>query len=678
MKKILAPCILIILVVVSSCRATQEASTGLRQQKDTTEASQGLLKWSDPVNGLRARVESCIIDPGMIEKSVFVRFENVSDRAILLPVSRILEKEAAGFELNAQSSAENKVLRWHRITLRPKYLSEVTRVPENPYLETIKLLPGKSTLFFVYGFLGEEIYEATTVTVRISAPDNKYANVWHGTISTPEYALYEDYTVLHGKLALPDCLPDLFRKLTMDVVGNAPFSPDRDALYLNYCLSRVLKLYRSDQVQAELNRRMVADKDHHGKMPYMTMLASLGDSKAKDFILEATKAEDKNLLYASILALASIAEEPQVGDWAIDRVLELLTDKRTLYFKNSGWFDSSYNHPVWYLASENLYNIFARLKYLKHGEGSIYGANPPKLEGYSKAVTALAALAKREEYGFEAIRPLGVICDSSAISHLIEILESQKNRDSYASNDAVWALSRFPEDPRVVASLLKVLVDENRESYPVDLEVVKALGICKAKEAVPVLLKYVAFPEVVEALGDIGDKRAVKRLERLVAANGKVPECYGCDYAGVERERRDKAKVALALLKDEDVIENLGRLLEDKNISEHTRCDIVRYLALTKNGETVKHMLNAIKEDPVGSVTGHCIGWLDNFKTDESIRGLIESFDVDFSKRKDWKPAYTPMQFKYLIAESLRKLTEQKFGADKQAWQAWYEKNKDK
>lgn len=53
-------------------------------------------------------------------------------------------------------------------------------------------------------------------------------------------------------------------------------------------------------------------------------------------------------------------------------------------------------------------------------------------------------------------------------------------------------------------------------------QAVYALGKLKAREAVPVLLEDIDYPESIDALGAIGDPRAVPALRKIVTKKGSV------------------------------------------------------------------------------------------------------------------------------------------------------------
>jgi hypothetical protein len=66
---------------------------------------------------------------------------------------------------------------------------------------------------------------------------------------------------------------------------------------------------------------------------------------------------------------------------------------------------------------------------------------------------------------------------------------------------------------------------------------------------------------------------------------------------------------------------------------------------------------------------------LGSFRHRAAVEGLIESFDRDFTGKSDWKRAYTPEMVREHIAESLRAITGQTFGPDKQQWLKWCQAN---
>ena len=50
----------------------------------------------------------------------------------------------------------------------------------------------------------------------------------------------------------------------------------------------------------------------------------------------------------------------------------------------------------------------------------------------------------------------------------------------------------------------------------------------------------------------------------------------------------------------------------------------------------------------------------------------MDCFDTDFAGKADWKRAYKPEMYRENIAESLRSITGQSFGADPESWKQWW------
>ena len=114
-------------------------------------------------------------------------------------------------------------------------------------------------------------------------------------------------------------------------------------------------------------------------------------------------------------------------------------------------------------------------------------------------------------------------------------------------------------------------------------------------------------------------------------------------------------------------------MLNDKSLGEFQRRTVVWRLGNCRDPRAVPLLIRTIKSDPSGSVVNQAITVLAAFKSQEAVQGLIECFDADFRGKSDWKRAYKSAMFRENIAESLRAITGQSFGPDKEEWLKWWQ-----
>jgi HEAT repeat protein len=113
-------------------------------------------------------------------------------------------------------------------------------------------------------------------------------------------------------------------------------------------------------------------------------------------------------------------------------------------------------------------------------------------------------------------------------------------------------------------------------------------------------------------------------------------------------------------------------MLSDRTLGEFQRRTAVWRLGDRRDPRAVPHLILAVKTDPSGSVVNQAITVLAVFKSKAAVKGLIDCFDADFGGKSDWKRACTPAMFRSNIAESLREITGQSLGPDKEQWQTWW------
>ena len=280
-------------------------------------------------------------------------------------------------------------------------------------------------------------------------------------------------------------------------------------------------------------------------------------------------------------------------------------------------------------------------------------------------------------------------------NHLVHMISNTKTNSVYdllikmcketnGDRTYVVALDRFG-DKRAIPILLECLkragknyqFNENFLHGDNFIRPVYALSNLNAKEAVPELLKYIVFPEVIESISSIKDDRIIAALNELKAANGVIKKDIVGKYPKLRIKRLIACKIALAKLDKKDPSTELMKVYNDKTFNEFNRREIVWSLAKFKEAKAVPFLINLIKTDKSGVVVNQSITVLSIFKYKSTVDGLIECFDADFKGKSDWKRAYNSEMFRDNIAKSLTELTGQKIKADKASWLKWWRLNRE-
>jgi HEAT repeat protein len=205
-------------------------------------------------------------------------------------------------------------------------------------------------------------------------------------------------------------------------------------------------------------------------------------------------------------------------------------------------------------------------------------------------------------------------------------------------------------------------------------QAVYALGRLKARDAVPVLLEDIEYRGVIDALGEIGDPRALPAMREIVAANGRIvrkgkpvaPERNG--------ERLYAAKVALMQFDIKNGVLRLAEMLDDPTLARNQRYDIVLRLGRQPDPRVIPYLVKLIKIEPDYFIVDLAIGVLAELKYRAAVEGLIECFDVAFKAQDLGKGEHvTPATYRNRIARSLQRITGQSFGGDKQPWLKWWQ-----
>jgi len=239
-----------------------------------------------------------------------------------------------------------------------------------------------------------------------------------------------------------------------------------------------------------------------------------------------------------------------------------------------------------------------------------------------------------------------------------------------------------------VEPLIAVVRDWEHE--PADLRVacVDILGEIKDKRAVPVIIdaanenrmtmKYSA----ARALGNIGDKRAAPVLIKLLNDKEWQVRLYATEALGKIGDISGARPLANLLLADPndkvrlaaiEALDKLNARTEYKTVLEafsDNDPQIRSYAVELSASWTVKEAMPAImgmlKSDRSNTVRASCAHTLGIFANYSAVPALIDALSDDY---KD---------VRIYALDSLKKMSNQNYGSDKEAWSHWFELNKDK
>jgi len=233
----------------------------------------------------------------------------------------------------------------------------------------------------------------------------------------------------------------------------------------------------------------------------------------------------------------------------------------------------------------------------------------------------------------------------------------------------IHALARHPEiagaaealealgDETAVPVLLDTLRYRDRATGAEKVRPAQAgvLGRLKRREAVPTLLKHIESAAAIDALGEIGDPRAVAPLKRYLR--------------GPSAPHRARAQIALARLEADDVGAAILQLLKTETIDAAT-VDFINALARLRERRAVVHLLRFARTSPNPLLRVVSIRALGEIGGKSAILGLIALFDIDFSGL--WHPDSRGAEpFFRDIAAALATATGQHLGPDPEAWRKW-------
>lgn len=597
--------------------------------------------WSEASGGLQAMILD-ISNCGYRGVDVVIALKNVSDHPLVVPVGDCRNQPRSGvFNLEVKTSggawkAETKFfqIKGAKQGLLDDDEEENAKKPEQPngpnHL-SFKLAPGSLAVVLLTGKNSPAIPVDAEVRIAMKqSAEIAAAGAWRGTLDTPPVVWSWDETMreaLKGGLEFPAFYPafDIRRGSVNNMSGC-------ETDFVRLCLSNqtllaALDRFGGDGVRIDFEQRFAREKDMPMKLLLASVAAGRGSKPAAIHLLEMMKQTDYEIvrnLHSAIERLIYHHDSRQPS-WLLAMAVAALSDERFVTgLEKTNWSEDT-RFTIAHVADED----------------------------------ANLALA------------LGQVQCREAVPFLIEMTRKNKSRMPIMALGAAG-------DPRAIPVLLEILKTEGESGKPAESDetftrVVEALSNLRATEAVPALLEYPQYPEVIEALDKIGDRSAIPVLRELVRNKGRVFHKDTEIRPKDAPERLVKSKIALATLEDGDAIPRLTALLGDKSFGEFDRREVIWRLGERADARAIPFLVKAIKTDPSGSVVNQAISVLAVFKYKAAVEGLIACFDADFTGKNDWKRAYEPSMFRENIAESLRDITGQKFGPRKKQWLHWWQ-----
>jgi hypothetical protein len=223
-----------------------------------------LLAWSQPVNGLAARVEFVSRD-----HVIFVRVKNQSDRLLSVPTANPSDENAAAlYEVFVQDGA----CEWRRAvpdrrSLRyfPGPRDDERKPPAEPQRQHdadpqsvdwpwITLRPGEDCIAHAAVVDEPDTGEDRSVKIVLGQPDGSVAGRWSGAVETQpraEYLSPNQFGALQDAVPFPDHFPP-FTHDRWWPMETSPFPSDAKRLHgPNRPIFDILSFYQPARVRAE-------------------------------------------------------------------------------------------------------------------------------------------------------------------------------------------------------------------------------------------------------------------------------------------------------------------------------------------------------------------------------------------------------------------------------------------
>lgn len=258
----------------------------------------------------------------------------------------------------------------------------------------------------------------------------------------------------------------------------------------------------------------------------------------------------------------------------------------------------------------------------------------------------------------------------------VEILAKMKSRKSlpvvlsllkegmYESR-VVAHLGKY-QDQSLAPLILQILGKHNHSFEPA----VDAAVDLKLTAAVPILLEhfdqdYKTYLNIYKGLDELADASILPVLQK------KLPSIKN-QYA------RAEMRMLIIKYQPETAVSELVKLLSDKDFPDYQRGDVVRKLKEIGDPSAVVHLVKILCEDKISHNRSAALKALAEFRTPDSVSGLIAGLNANYSNVDKLKvnANYSyKKEFQQRIREELKKISNQDFGVDAQRWRKWFAAN---
>jgi hypothetical protein len=606
-----------------------------------------LLNWSAPVNGLVARTEYIAL------LDFCVRLKNVSQWPLKVPTANRADAAAPRFfEVYVKQGHGS----WGPITGPSRFTRYFADPPD---LEKgsdrlfsrsfqrqqvpvdrpgVTLQPGEDCIALVAGRETDGNGEPRMVKVVLSRSKSGDPQQWAGVLETPSRPLESEWLVppeRRESLPFPTHFPDLCYDFSPHVAMSGRESPQWYLCHNNLLLTNLASLYEPAAVRREFELRMQRAKSLPMKLELAIVAAPAGSEAAALLLMRTMRSSDYGTwsnLHDAFTSLSFEFGEPGSSPlrrrdpppWLEELFLATSSDNRPVTGLGKTAFEK-----------ETPFTISSEFGML------------PTLVGwkYAKAIPLLKERVKSGKADYHTWSDLAELGDEPAVHQLIELLDQIGTKGPLTSEETL---------------------DDNFS------QIAMTLGGLKAREAVPVLLRYVEYPEIITCLEQIGDERATPALKKIVQDNGRILRDGLAVHPKFEQERLFAARLALAQFDPANAPLRLGELLADPD--RFRRSNVLDRLENLTDPRTIPFLVNVFKTDTDHWILRRSVRDLGRRKYKAAVEGLIACFDRKFKEEYFGKGEHvTPQTYPNLIAHSLQQITGKTFGADKQAWQKWWQ-----
>jgi hypothetical protein len=617
------------------------------EHRPLSDDVRALLNWSAPVNGLVARIEYIAV------ADFCVRLKNVSQRPLKVPTAnRVDEAAPRFFEVRVKQGRGS----WQSITgpsrftlyfADPPNLDDGTIRPELGSFQGgqvpsdrpgVTLQPGEDCIALVGDREIEGNGEPRTVKVVLSRARSDDPQQWSGVLETPSRPLLSEWIVPPERreaLPFPTHLPDLCYNFLPFPAMSLGESPLWLLYHNNMVLAHLASLYEPAAVGREFERRMRRAKSLPMKLELAIVAAPAGSEAAALLLVQTMRSTDYltwNNLHDALTFLSFPYGAPRSSPlrkrdppaWLQELFLATSSDNRSVTGLEKTNFEKGTSFTI----------------------SSQFGMLPTLIDWRSpKAIPLLKERVRAGKADYQTWCDLALLGDNQARHELIDLLDKIGKTGPLTSEETV------------------------REDFE---RIAIALGELKARDAVPVMLRYVEYPHIIEELEQIGDERTVPVLKKIVDDNGRIVRDGSAVHPKFEPKRLFAARLALAQFDRANAPLRLGELLADPD--QFHRSNVLDRLENLTDPRAIPLLVNVFKTDTEHWIIRRSIRDLGRRKYKAAVEGLIGCFDRKFKEEYFGRGEHvTPQTYPNLIAHSLQQITGKTFGADKQEWQKWWQ-----